>query len=66
NDWADHRSLLDYGFSQYETFVLAEEKSIQIEVPVVGGVISQTVLTNRDSIKATLRDDEGIVCVIEA
>ncbi len=66
DDWADHRSLLDYGFSGYETFVLAEPNAVRYEMPVVGGVLGQTVLVNRDAVSVTLRSGKNIACVIEA
>lgn len=66
DDWSDHRALLDFGFSQFDTYVLAEPNTIHYELPVVGGVVGQTVLTNRDSVAVTLRSDKDIERVVEA
>ena len=36
-DWEDHRTLLDYGFSLYETRTLAEPGQIVGQIPVISG-----------------------------
>lgn len=40
NDWSSHRNMLDYGFSKYESVLLAAENSIHTTIPVTGGKAS--------------------------
>lgn len=65
DDWRDHMSLYDYGFSQYSTRVLSEAGAYQFSVPVVGGEKSEIVIFNRDSFSLSLRDSEKIDCRFE-
>ena len=37
DDWRDHASLLDYGFSQYEGRALCEANDFAFDLPVIGG-----------------------------
>lgn len=55
NDWQDHKNMLDHAFSLYEKRVLCPENSLNITLPVVGGMDSCTVVTNRDEISAVLQ-----------
>ncbi|MBQ7308953.1 MAG: D-alanyl-D-alanine carboxypeptidase [Clostridia bacterium] len=46
NDWADHRALLDYGFSLYEETVLADAGALSYTVPVCGGTADCVTVSN--------------------
>jgi D-alanyl-D-alanine carboxypeptidase/D-alanyl-D-alanine carboxypeptidase (penicillin-binding protein 5/6) len=64
NDWADHRALLDYGFSLYGEVSLAGE--ISYELPVCGGVASSVKVCTKESLTAMLPQGHGeIVSVVE-
>ncbi len=54
NDWADHRALLDYGFSLYEERVLAEAREFSIAIPVCGGEQAQVLVCNPNVCTAVL------------
>ena len=64
NDWADHRALLDYGFSLYEEVSLMGK--ISYEVPVCGGTASSVRVSTKESPTAMLPQGHGeIVSVVE-
>ncbi len=64
NDWADHRALLDYGFSLYGEVSLAGE--ISYELPVCGGTASSVKVCTRESLTAMLPQGHGeIISVVE-
>ncbi len=50
NDWQDHKSMLDYGFSLFECRALCGQDELRITHPVVGGTDSYTVLTNKQPV----------------
>ncbi len=67
NDWNDHSSMLDYGFSIYRSVLLAEKESLTHRMPVVGGTQEETLLCNTEELRVTLPITHGeIRCVIEA
>lgn len=66
NDWADHTALLQYGFSLYTHRKLISPYELQLSTPVVGGKVTETVLTNADEIFITTKSNSEIVRVIEA
>jgi D-alanyl-D-alanine carboxypeptidase len=59
NDWVDHRVLLDYGFSLYETEILAEVGDVTFDVPVCGGVKSSVAVYNPTAVTAFLPRNHG-------
>ena len=66
NDWVDHRVLLDYGFSLYETEILAEVGDVTFDVPVCGGVKSSVAVYNPTAVTAFLpRNHERIEATVE-
>jgi D-alanyl-D-alanine carboxypeptidase/D-alanyl-D-alanine carboxypeptidase (penicillin-binding protein 5/6) len=66
NDWADHRALLDYGFSLYESITLADIGDITLEIPVCGGVRETVSVCNTVRVEAALPMGRGdITTVIE-
>ncbi len=64
NDWADHRSLLDFGFSLYEENTLAAEGAFSYTVPVCGGETSSVCVKNRESLSAVLPKNHGEITVV--
>ena len=66
NDWADHRALLDYGFSLYERIVLTDIGGITLDVPVCGGVRKTVTVCNTARVTANLPEGtDDIHMVIE-
>lgn len=66
NDWADHRALLDYGFSLYETVTLADIGEITLDIPVCGGIKTAVSVYNMNAVTASLpREHDQIQTVIE-
>ena len=60
DDWRDHTSLLDYGFSRYRSLLLCEAEALCINSPVVGGTCDTLRLTNADGVRVTLPSSEQI------
>lgn len=56
NDWASHRNMLDYGFSKYESVVLAKQGSVCVTVPVTGG---------KEPIVNASNSEEAVVFIIK-
>ncbi len=57
NDWADHRSLLDFGFSLYEEVTLSD--TVSYEVPVCGGTSASVCVRTRECPAALLPQGGG-------
>ncbi len=67
DDWQDHKALLDYGFSAYESRLLAADGELAHILPVVGSDKEYVTLTNLGEIRATLpRSALAAECRIEA
>lgn len=64
DDWKDHRALLDYGFSLYETEELAAPGEFSCEVPVCGGSLDVVRVSNTDGCHAVLLRNHGAVTVM--
>jgi D-alanyl-D-alanine carboxypeptidase/D-alanyl-D-alanine carboxypeptidase (penicillin-binding protein 5/6) len=62
NDWLDHRSLLDYGFSLYREITLSEK--ISYEIPVCGGEKSCVTVGTRGVLTAFLPENHGEIRVV--
>lgn len=54
DDWSDHASLLNYGFSLCESVPLCEEREIALTLPVVGGLSETVSLCNTAPLRKTL------------
>ncbi len=66
NDWADHRELLDYGFSLYEEVNIAAAGDISYDISVCGGVLPSVSVSNAESLTVMLPKSHGeITCIIE-
>lgn len=58
NDWQDHKTMLDYGFSQYqETAVLSEHQQVG-ELPVMSGTRQSVPAVVQDGLMAYLIPEE--------
>ena len=65
DDWNDHRSLFEQGFSLYHEVALCEFAGIRQELPVVGGELHAVDVTNLDACSVMVRGDEPIRQVLE-
>ena len=54
DDWRDHTSLLDYGFSKMETATLCEAHQICLPVSVVGGEQNAVFVSNSDELTVAI------------
>ena len=65
DDWNDHVSLFDFGFSLYGQVVLCREGEIFRDVCVVGGTAPSVTAVNRDGLTLWLREEEKAEIVFE-
>ncbi len=49
NDWSDHSTMLDYGFSLYENRCLLEADEVSYDLPVTQGSEQTVRLSNQDA-----------------
>lgn len=61
DDWNDHETLLNYGFSLYSKRTLAEAGKISFSLPILGGYQRSVLCTNAESVCAVLPNDAGEV-----
>ena len=54
SDWDDHKKMLDYGFSEYESRLLAAPGELTLPLPLFNAS-GECFVTNRDEIRMTLR-----------
>ena len=54
DDWNDHMSLFDYGFSRFTSVLLCDEGEITHTMPITGGVCDEITLCNTDTLRITL------------
>lgn len=54
DDWQDHTSMLDYGFSCYRMETLAEAEEFQLEFPCLGGTAETVTVVNADPLQMPL------------
>lgn len=59
NDWRDHASLFDYGFSLYENVNLAKKGDYLIEIPIINGKEQALYATNSDELSITLKKGQN-------
>jgi D-alanyl-D-alanine carboxypeptidase/D-alanyl-D-alanine carboxypeptidase (penicillin-binding protein 5/6) len=64
NDWADHRELLNFGFSLYKENAIADEGSFSYTVHVCGGEVSSICVKNMESLSAVLPKNHGEITVV--
>ena len=65
NDWRDHASLFDFGFSQYHKESIAEEGDVKLEIPVVGGTAASLKVTNVQGAVCSIREGETVSSYVE-
>jgi len=66
DDWQDHSSLFDYGFSLYESRLLCSAGEFKYIQSVVGGNEDYVILTNTDEVRVTLPKGSGETkCTVE-
>lgn len=66
DDWNDHTKLLDFGFDNYESLLIAEVGSFMYPLSVVGGNEDFVTLTNTHELRMTVPKIRGdIKCKIE-
>ena len=61
DDWNDHETLLNYGFSLYSKRTLAEAGEISFSLPILGGYQRSVLCANAESVCAVLPNDAGEV-----
>ena len=66
DDWNDHSTLLDYGFSVCESRTLCEARGFSQEIPVVGGDSDRVTVNNSDALRITVPNTlPQILCTVE-
>lgn len=65
DDWNDHKSLFQHGFSLYSTKVLAEQGALTYSIPVVGGLHGEVAVKNASPVCASLRSEEQVASFVE-
>lgn len=65
DDWRDHRALLDYGFSLFETVTVREAGEMSYDVPVCGGTEKTVRLSNPTAVTLSRKKGEEITVKAE-
>lgn len=66
NDWSDHTAMLDFGFENYESVLIASPGSFTYSLPITGGNEEYAALTNTSEIRMTLpRKRDELACRID-
>ena len=66
DDWNDHTKMLDYGFENYESLLIAEAGGFKYSLPVTGGSSDHVTLTNTRELRMTVPRERGdIICRVE-
>lgn len=66
DDWNDHKTMLDYGFSLYESRTLCGEGEFQYTMPVIGGGMDYVILKNEDAVTLVLpKNTPEVECTVE-
>lgn len=63
NDWNDHKSMLDYGFSKLKSILLCEGGDYTLSLNVINGTQNSFLATNFDTFRATLENDNVNISV---
>jgi D-alanyl-D-alanine carboxypeptidase len=59
DDWKDHTTMLDYGFSQYQEQILVQEGQLLGSVPVISGASDEVAVFADETIRAFLLPGEA-------
>lgn len=70
NDWQEHKELLDYGYSMYESVILSECGELSYSVPVFNGIAPSVTASyktgNGDPLSVILpKNHSEITCSVE-
>ena len=65
NDWADHKTLLDYGFETYPRQVLAEEGGTLRRMTVEESLLRQVPVVARETVAYPLKEGEQVTAKIQ-
>lgn len=60
DDWNDHIILYEYAFSLYKKTVLMESLEYSLEIPVSGGTLPSTFVTNLSSVEMPIKETDKI------
>ena len=63
NDWNDHKAMLDYGFSTYESVTLCESGDYREPLWVESGMQSYVMVENREDLTVSLPVERGEIQV---
>lgn len=65
DDWRDHKSLYEYGFSLYVEREVARDGEMTYSLPVVGGVSDACVISNPSSVTLPLLREDAVAITVE-
>jgi len=66
NDWNDHKTLFDHGFSVCQAKMLCDEGAFELSLPVVGGEQSNVTVGNASKVTLTTTcADVNAECIVE-
>lgn len=65
NDWADHKALLDYGFSAYPRTVLAQAGEELGRVPLEGSLLHMVAAEARETVAYPLQEGERVTVQVD-
>ncbi len=66
DDWNDHTKMLDLGFENYESLLIADEGAFTYPMPICGGVEDTLTLTNTKQLRLTVPKERGnLDCKVE-
>jgi len=66
DDWNDHKTLLDHGFSAFESVTLCSDGEFRLPMAIVGGIEHYVMLSNTEALRITLpREHEKITRTVE-
>ncbi len=66
DDWKDHKNMLDYGFSLYESRTLCDVGEFRYTMPVISGGMDYVILNNEDLVTLTLpKNAPEVECTVE-
>ena len=66
DDWNDHKTLFEYGFSLYQEHLLYHAGELSLTLPVVGGTATAVKAQSIQEVRATLRTKESVAVHYEA
>jgi len=66
DDWQDHRTLLDYGFTKYTSVMLASPGDFSVELPCVGAENGILTAVNREKLAAVLPAGTEVTHLVES